>query len=145
MVSSKHFNLGGVEETLKSLSVDRKLSCMLVRDYTSIRIASLKDSITSFRNSTAEDSLKKRLQSLISDSIENVIHLEDLLDNVDKASTLGMSDLSTLDTVRLWKRDIALRIVLLNNMSVCDTLDLQRLLFMWLDSPYKHKLPFESN
>ncbi|KAK1441755.1 hypothetical protein BgAZ_500870 [Babesia gibsoni] len=145
MVQKKRVNVKDCEEILRSLSVDRQLSCALVKDYTSLRMTALQGVSIHSPDVEKENSVREQLESLLQDSVENVKALEAFWKDIDNDATTGAYELCPLDIIAYWKRDIALRIVLLNSVPICDAMDLQRLLFMWLDSPYKHKLPFENS
>ncbi|ORM40615.1 uncharacterized protein BXIN_1904 [Babesia sp. Xinjiang] len=142
MVTLKPSELEAVERVLKSLSVDRKLSCALVKDYAALRASPTKGHTSVFTDPAKEAALRKQIESLLEDSVEATHRLARLLENVEKGFTFDKHDLALCDILHFWKRDVALRIVLLSQLPTCDTLDLQRLLFMWLDSPYTVKLPF---
>ncbi|GFE55379.1 free methionine-(R)-sulfoxide reductase, putative [Babesia ovis] len=134
-----------IQRILKSLTYDNRISCDLIKDYANIVPLSINGHLSNSKDSTSEVILRHKIESTLRDSADAIQRLAILLEEVDKTFICTGTNLTLLDIINLWKRDIALRIVLFNQLPTCDEQDLQRLLRIWLDSPYVVKLPFMSD
>ncbi|KAG6439888.1 uncharacterized protein BBOV_IV001325 [Babesia bovis T2Bo] len=134
-----------IKRTLKSLNYDHRISCDLIKDYADLQNSSTREHVLNLETTAKQEALRQQIEASLRDSVEATKRLQTLISEVGGNSLCTGTYISLSDVLTLWKNDVALRIVLFNQLRTCDEQDFQRLLRIWLDSPYTTKLKFLSD
>nr|PVC54268.1 hypothetical protein MACL_00003216 [Theileria orientalis] len=121
-----------ITTVLNALDVNRKLFCNYLKEYANKKSQCLTDN--SIFPKESEDSLLSYLDELLMESIADLRKIEAPASARSNSRSLDNPDLR--DQYLNWKNDLVLRIIVTKNLKRLDTLDLQRAMFICLDSPY---------
>ncbi|XP_954554.1 uncharacterized protein TA19185 [Theileria annulata] len=116
-----------IKSIFNSLHVNRRLFCNYLKNYSN----------QNFNLNGLELENEKTinlLDEIVMESVNDLIKIRPFLNRLDVYSV--DDNISLKDNYNNWKNDIVLRIIILKHLKRFDSLDLQRALFITLDSPY---------
>ncbi|EAN33403.1 hypothetical protein TpMuguga_01g00159 [Theileria parva strain Muguga] len=116
-----------IKSIFNSLQVNRKLFCNYLKNYSNQNF--------NFKDLESEnEKMISLMDEILMESVNDLVKIKPFLNRLDVYST---DDKITLkDMYNNWKNDIVLRIIILKHLKRFDSVDLQRALFITLDSPY---------